>query len=73
MKTLAWIAAGIAAAVIAVVAIPAFIFGILLFIAGIIGLFFVMWVAGAKITIKENGVVTGYIRWTKFYPTRGGL
>lgn len=73
MKTLAWIAAGIAAAVVALIAIPAFIFGILLFIAGIIGLFFVMWVAGTKITIKQNGVVTGYIRWTKFYPVRGGL
>ena len=73
MKTLAWIVAGIAAAAIAVVAIPAFFIGILLFIAGMIGLFFVMWGFGAKITIKQNGVVTGYIRWTKFYPVRGGL
>ncbi len=37
--------------------------------AAMVALFLVAWLFGVPITIKENGVKTGYIRWTKFYPT----
>lgn len=38
------------------------------FVAAILGLMFLAWACGAKITVSSNGVPIGYIRWTKFHP-----
>jgi hypothetical protein len=43
----------------------------LLALAGMVVLFAVAWAVGIPITIKENGVKVGYLRWTKFHRTPG--
>jgi hypothetical protein len=40
-------------------------------LAAMVALFAVAWAVGIPITIKENGVKVGYLRWTKFYRTPG--
>lgn len=68
LSTAGYVAAGIAATAVAIVAIPTIFVGFLILIAAFIALFASFWALGFKITIKSGGQNIGYVRWFKFYP-----
>lgn len=63
----------IAAITIAAVLIPTILAGFAIILLGFLAFFVLIWAVGGKITIKQGKEKIGYVRWTKFYPTRGGL
>lgn len=49
-----------------------FFFAFWFFVAflAMLGLFLAVWAVGIPLTIKENGVKTGHLRWFTFYPVK---
>jgi len=60
------------AAVLSVAATIFFGFYILIFLVGLLSILLVAWGVGVPISIKENGVKTGYIRWFTYHVVKDG-